>query len=91
MNVENVIELNVDNYYEIVEKVRTMIQTKYPDIIDDGEIETGTEEWFDVLIDLGEIYGIKDITYDDLYNNVVPDFDTEPLWVVFEELGVEVY
>jgi hypothetical protein len=32
-------------------KLKQIIQKDYPDLIADGEVETGTEEWIDLLFD----------------------------------------
>ena len=48
-----------------VENVKTMLQQDYQDIIDDGEVETGTEEWLCLLEVALKVNGV---VLDDMYD-----------------------
>jgi len=59
------------NENEVVNKLKREIQKEYPNIVQDGEIETGTEEWIYLLRDaLGLEYPyFKNIDAYDLFIN----------------------
>jgi hypothetical protein len=90
-----------------VEKIKTMLQQNYQDIIDDGEVEQGTEEW---LCLLEVALNVNDVILDDMYDLITSSEDemyikypklkelnnngyihVSELEKALEELGVEVY
>lgn len=73
------------------QKIKNTITKHYPEIINDGEVEMGTEKWFDLIIEANRIHGIN-VTYQDIYNGTKPLSDDAhiELMAVCEELEIEI-
>jgi len=80
--------LNENNFNHItshVEKIKEKIQQEYPDIINDGEIEKGTEEWLFLLelslktfgINVEDPYDILKVDLDKMDNGELDDLAQE--------------
>jgi hypothetical protein len=72
------------------QQIKNVIVKHYPEIVYDGEIEMGTEKWFDLIIEANKVHGIN-ATYKDIYNENKPLSDTAliELMTVCDELGIE--
>jgi hypothetical protein len=81
-------------------RIKTLIQEEYPEIVEDGDIETGTEEWLFLLQLVYKVYGLNiedafDIIDDENIelNQQMEDLGYGPvsdLEQALEELGVEI-
>jgi hypothetical protein len=72
------------------QKIKNVIVKHYPELVHDGEVEMGTEQWFDLIIEANKIHGVT-VTYKDLYNGTKPLSDDAyiELMVACEELAIE--
>lgn len=66
----------------MIEQIKNQITNEYPEFIEDGELETGTEEWLELLQLTLKLYGIdvKD-SYDML------NMENMPYWKEIDKLG----
>jgi hypothetical protein len=70
------------------EQIKTMLQQNHSDVVENGEVEYGTEEWLDILIDVCKLEG-RTVTYEDLLSgSVVVDY--HELEEAMDELGIEI-
>jgi hypothetical protein len=67
---------------DMIEQIKNQITNEYPEFIEDGELETGTEEWLELLQLTLKLYGIdvKD-SYDML------NMENMPYWKEIDKLG----
>lgn len=42
-------------------QVINQIKSKYPEIVDDGEVETGTDDWFDLMSLVVKVFTGEDV------------------------------
>ena len=73
------------------QKIKNVIVKHYPELVHDGEVEMGTEQWFDLIIEANKMHGVT-LTYKDLYNGTKPLSDDAhiELMSVLEELAIEI-
>jgi len=84
-------------------QIITLIQQEYPEIIEDGEVEKGTEEWLFLIqlalktygVDIEDAFDILDaLDGEGPYAQQIEDLDYQhinDLETALEDLGIEVY
>ena len=67
---------------DMIEQIKNQITNEYPEFIEDGELETGTEEWLELLQLTLKLYGIDVKDPYDMLN-----MENMPYWKEIDKLG----